>query len=178
MPNIACQRGLNHSSMQVTSSLGISSTSCSCLQFGWEKSCFSQISQLTAMYIWTHWKHLLRFDPTCLTREKLTLFARSFKAKGSPLGFIAALIDGTLQKNARPVRNQRLVYNGWKHIHCLKYHVLISPDGLVIHIYGPVDGSNMMRQYSRRVGCWSSYGSTFGLPLENNDAYMEILHTQ
>ncbi|KIJ45994.1 hypothetical protein M422DRAFT_165640, partial [Sphaerobolus stellatus SS14] len=110
------------------------------MQFGWEKSRFSRISQLTAMYIWTRWKHLLRFDPTYLTREKLASFARSFKAKGSPLGFIAALIDGTLQKNARPVRNQRLVYNGWKRIHCLKYHVLISPDGLVIHVYGPVDG--------------------------------------
>ncbi|KIJ37543.1 hypothetical protein M422DRAFT_259899 [Sphaerobolus stellatus SS14] len=92
------------------------------------------------MYIWTQWKHLLRFDPTQLTRQKFESFARAFQAKGSPLDCIAGLIDGTLQKNAWPVQNQRLVYNGWKHIHCLKYHAVISPDGLVIHVYGPVDG--------------------------------------
>ncbi|KIJ40478.1 hypothetical protein M422DRAFT_101351, partial [Sphaerobolus stellatus SS14] len=110
------------------------------MQFGWAKSRFSRISQLTAMYIWTRWKHLLRFNPARLTREKLASFARAFTVKGSPFPFIAALIDGTLQKNARPVRNQCLLYNGWKRIHCLKYHAVISPDGLVIHIYGPVDG--------------------------------------
>jgi hypothetical protein len=70
----------------------------------------------------------------------LTSFARAFTAKGSPLPFVAALIDGTLQKNARPVKNQRIVYNGWKRIHCLKYHILLSPDGLIIHVYGSVDG--------------------------------------
>jgi len=60
--------------------------------------------------------------------------------KGCPSPFISAVIDGTLKKHACPVRNQRIVYNGWKRIHCLKYHILLSPDGLVIHIYGPVEG--------------------------------------
>ncbi|KIJ48869.1 hypothetical protein M422DRAFT_162061, partial [Sphaerobolus stellatus SS14] len=110
------------------------------MQFGWEKSRYSRITHLTAIYLWTRWKHLLRFDPTCLTREKLTSFAKAFTAKGSSFPFLAGIIDGTLQKNARPVRNQHLVYNGWKRIHCLKYHTVISPDGLVIHVFGPVDG--------------------------------------
>ncbi|KIJ31726.1 hypothetical protein M422DRAFT_266623 [Sphaerobolus stellatus SS14] len=64
---------------------------------------------------------LLRFNPTRLTREKLASFAQSIAAKGSPLDCIAAIIDGTLQKNARP-------------------HILISPDGLITHVYGLVDG--------------------------------------
>jgi len=110
------------------------------MQFGWEKSRFSRITQLTALKIWSRWKHLLRFDANRLTRSKLAEFARVIQAKGAPLDLVAALIDGTLRKNARPVRNQRLVFNGWKRIHCLKYHALISPDGLIIHIYGPVDG--------------------------------------
>ncbi|KIJ53223.1 hypothetical protein M422DRAFT_103130, partial [Sphaerobolus stellatus SS14] len=110
------------------------------MQFGWERTRFSRITQLTAFYLWTRWKHLLRYDPTRLTREKLTSFGRKIKAKGAPLDSIVGLIDGTLQKNARPIHNQRLVYNGWKRIHCLKYHAVISPDGLVIHVYGPVDG--------------------------------------
>ncbi|KIJ31630.1 hypothetical protein M422DRAFT_98767, partial [Sphaerobolus stellatus SS14] len=110
------------------------------MQFGWERSRFSRITHLTARFLWQRWKHLLRFDPTRLTREKLTNFAKAFKSKGAPLHCVAALIDGTLQKNARPVRNQRLVYNGWKRMHCLKYHAVVSPDGLVIHVYGLVDG--------------------------------------
>ncbi|KIJ42138.1 hypothetical protein M422DRAFT_171553 [Sphaerobolus stellatus SS14] len=110
------------------------------MQFGWEKTRYSRMTHLTASFLWQRWKHLLRFDPTRLTHEKLSSFAQSFKDKGAPMDCIAALIDGTLQKNARPVRNQRLVYNGWKRIHCLKYHAVISPDGLVIHMHGPVDG--------------------------------------
>ncbi|KIJ47934.1 hypothetical protein M422DRAFT_98781, partial [Sphaerobolus stellatus SS14] len=110
------------------------------MQFGWEKSRFSRITHLTAGFLWKRWKHLLCFDPTCLTCEKLSSFAQAFKTKGALMDCIAALVDGTLQKNATPVRNQCLVYNGWKRMHCLKYHAVVSPDGLVIHIYGPVDG--------------------------------------
>ncbi|KIJ25049.1 hypothetical protein M422DRAFT_145348, partial [Sphaerobolus stellatus SS14] len=83
---------------------------------------------------------LLQFDSTHLTHETFTSFARAFTAKGSPFPFLAGLIDGTLQKNARPVHNQHLLYNGWKRIHCLKYHAVLSPDGLVIHVFGPIDG--------------------------------------
>ncbi|KAJ8702821.1 hypothetical protein PTI98_013619 [Pleurotus ostreatus] len=49
-------------------------------------------------------------------------------------------VNSSTKKNARPIRNQRMVFNGWKRIHCLKYHVLLSPDGIAIHVYGPVEG--------------------------------------
>jgi len=71
---------------------------------------------------------------------KLAEFGQAVAAKGAPLDVITALIDGTLQKNVCPSNNQWLFYNGWKQIHCLKYHAVVSPDGIVIHIYGPVDG--------------------------------------
>jgi len=117
------------------------------MQFGWERSRFSQITWLTALKIWSRWKHLLQFDASWLTRSKLAEFAWVIQAKGAPLDLVAALIDSTLRKNARPVHNQQLVFNGWKLIHCLKYHALISPDGLIIYIYGPVDG----RQHDQTV---------------------------
>lgn len=82
----------------------------------------------------------MRFDPSRLSKEKLAEFGRVVQAKGAPLDVVVAIIDGTLQKNTCPIRNQHLVFNGWKRIHCLKYHVLLSPDGIVIHVYGPVDG--------------------------------------
>ncbi|KAJ6494600.1 hypothetical protein DFH09DRAFT_1290631 [Mycena vulgaris] len=90
------------------------------MQFGWERSRFSRITRLTALIIWDRWKHLMRFDPNRLTREKLTEFAAAVHRNGAPLDLIAAMIDGTLRGNARPTRNQRILYNGWKRIHCLK----------------------------------------------------------
>jgi hypothetical protein len=108
------------------------------MQFGGGKSRFSRITYLTAAFLWQRWKHLLRFDPRLLTQPKLAWFAAAFKSKGAPLDCIAGLIDGTLQKNAHPVRNQRIVYNGWKRIHCLKYYAVVY--GLVIHVHSPVDG--------------------------------------
>ncbi|KAF7292641.1 hypothetical protein MIND_01162000 [Mycena indigotica] len=110
------------------------------MQFGWERSRFSRITRTTASLIWNRWKHLLRFDPHRLTPEKLTYFATVMQQRGAPLDCVSAVIDGTLRKIARPITNQRLVFNGWKRIHCLKYHSLITPDGIVIHIYGPVEG--------------------------------------
>ncbi|KIJ52216.1 hypothetical protein M422DRAFT_157181, partial [Sphaerobolus stellatus SS14] len=93
------------------------------------------------------WKHLIWLDTTHLAHETLTSFARAFTAKGSPFPFLAGLIDGTLQKDARLVHNQHLLYNGWKHIHCLKYHAALSPDGLVIRVFGPING----RQHDKSV---------------------------
>lgn len=110
------------------------------MQFGWERTRFLHISRETASIIFHRWKHLLRFDPHRLTRQKLQEFALVMMNRGCPLDVISAIIDGTLRRNARPVRNQRIIYNGWKRVHALKYHCLVSPDGIVIHVYGPVEG--------------------------------------
>ncbi|KAF7341408.1 hypothetical protein MVEN_01877700 [Mycena venus] len=49
-------------------------------------------------------------------------------------------MDGTLEEISRPIYNQRLACNGWKRMHCLKYHVIISPDGTIIHVFSPIEG--------------------------------------
>ena len=41
---------------------------------------------------------------------------------------------------ARPTQRQRACYNDWKWKHCLKYHAIGTPDGLISHLFGPVDG--------------------------------------
>ncbi|THU95828.1 hypothetical protein K435DRAFT_113884 [Dendrothele bispora CBS 962.96] len=110
------------------------------MQMGWERTRFSRITRATALFLYNRWKHLLRFNPIRLTPEKLVDYATIIQNKGCPLDCVVAFIDGTLEETARPSRNQRLVYNGWKRKHCLKYHVVTAPDGLVIHVYGPVEG--------------------------------------
>ena len=109
------------------------------MSMGWEPSRFSRVITYTAYFIYNHWKHLLRWDTSRLTPHKLADYARAIHEKGSPLPNCFGFIDGTLRKMARPVRNQRLVYNGWKHFHTLKYHSVVAPDGIHIHVWGPVE---------------------------------------
>ena len=38
----------------------------------------------------------------------------------------------------RPGENQRLLYNGHKRVHGLKFQSVVLPNGLIAHLYGPV----------------------------------------
>lgn len=49
-------------------------------------------------------------------------------------------IDGIIRTIARPIRRPKTCYNGWKRKHCLKYHGIVTPDGLISHLFGPVHG--------------------------------------
>lgn len=108
--------------------------------YGWEKSKASRIINTTAIWIFERWKHLLRWNPSYLTPSKLKEFADAVYGSGAPLSTCFGFIDGTLREVARPEINQRLLYNGWKRYHALKYHIVTSPDGMIAHIYGPVEG--------------------------------------
>jgi len=41
---------------------------------------------------------------------------------------------------ARPVYLQESVYNGHKRVHSLKFQTVVTPDGLIAHVFGPVEG--------------------------------------
>ncbi len=47
-----------------------------------------------------------------------------------------------LQQIARPSGNmdQNSVYKEHKRMHCLSYQTITTPDGIVFHMYGPVEG--------------------------------------
>ncbi|RPB03615.1 hypothetical protein L873DRAFT_1860786 [Choiromyces venosus 120613-1] len=59
--------------------------------------------------------------------------------KGAPLGTMWGFIDGTICEIAQPTRHQQTCYNGWKRKHCLKYHAIVTPDGLISHLFSPID---------------------------------------
>ncbi|OAD68323.1 hypothetical protein PHYBLDRAFT_68870 [Phycomyces blakesleeanus NRRL 1555(-)] len=70
-------------------------------------------------------------------------FAETIYKKNNVYNRIIGFVDGTMQKIARPNVNneQRLAYNGWKHIHCLKYQTIVTPDGISSSFIGPFPGS-------------------------------------
>lgn len=110
------------------------------LKFGWPIERVSRISTVTQTIIHEKWQHLLMWDVQRLTPERLALYARTIERKGAPIGTVWGFIDGTIRGIARPTQHQRTCYNGWKRKHCLKYHAIVTLDGLISHLFGPVDG--------------------------------------
>ena len=58
--------------------------------------------------------------------------------KGAPLSNCFGFVDGTVRPITRPGENQRLLYNGHKRVHGLKFQSLVLPNGFIAHFYGPV----------------------------------------
>ena len=61
---------------------------------------------------------------------------------------IIGMIDGTCRTMCRPsngpldigVDVQREFYNGHHRVHCLKFQTVTAPNGLIIHVFGPING--------------------------------------
>ena len=50
-------------------------------------------------------------------------------------------IDGTLRKTCRPTLFQKQMYSGHKRCHGIKFQSVVTPDGLVALLFGPIEGS-------------------------------------
>lgn len=100
----------------------------------------SRFVTVTLHFIYTRWRFLLEFNLKRLIPSKLQEYADAIRAKGCPLKNCWVFIDGSLFYISRPGKGQRTVYNGHKRKHCLKYHCIATPDGLISHAYGPWEG--------------------------------------
>lgn len=70
----------------------------------------------------------------------LERFANAVFEKGTPLSNCIGFVDGTVRPVCRPGTNQRLLYNGQKKVHAIKFQSVAVPNGLVANMYGPVEG--------------------------------------
>lgn len=66
-------------------------------------------------------------EPNHLNALELKKYAETVFNKGAPLG-----------NCFHPGENQRLLYNGHKRVHGLKFQSVVLPNGLIAHLYGPV----------------------------------------
>lgn len=112
------------------------------LKFGWKPERVSRTVNFLLRFIYDTWKHLLVFDIQRLSPERLASFTVAVRNCEAPLDTCFGFIDGTLRKVARPIYGQEAIYNGWKRIHCLKYQAIVTPDGIIAHLFGPVEGLN------------------------------------
>ena len=74
---------------------------------------------------------------------KLPTFAnihRSYqRKKGETLQSCCGFIDGTVRPISCPGRNQRVMYIGQKKVHSNKFQSIVTPNGLIVNLYGPVE---------------------------------------
>ena len=93
----------------------------------------------TLDYLNSTWGHCLSFDPLALSPEACAQFADAIHRAGAPFPNVIGFADGKFQRCARPSTDalQHEVYNGHKHLHGLKYHALVIPNGLMLDLHGP-----------------------------------------
>lgn len=98
-----------------------------------------------------------------LMTERASYYAECVHGQGASLDNCVGFIDGTKIRMARPgghSSNQRCVYTGHKRCHCLTYQTITTPDGLIFHLFGPIEG--------RRPDAYMFNKSVLGAELESN----------
>ena len=85
-----------------------------------------------------------------LLPQVLERYAQIIHSRGTPLQNCFGFVDGTLCRIARPQSNHRVVYNGQKHVHRIKFQSVVIPNGLIANLAGPFEGrrhdSTMLHQ--------------------------------
>lgn len=85
-----------------------------------------------------HGHHLTYFNQPFLSRASLRTYAGAIRQKGVALNNCWGLVDGTVRPICCQLQNQRSVYNGHKRVHALKFQSIVTPNGLIANLYGPV----------------------------------------
>ncbi|CAC5403562.1 unnamed protein product [Mytilus coruscus] len=75
-----------------------------------------------------------------LSQECLERFAGAVFDRDGPLDSCWGFIDGTVRPICRPQENQRLVFNGHKRSHALKFQSIVTPNGIISNSFGPIEG--------------------------------------
>lgn len=75
-----------------------------------------------------------------LQPDQLHRYAEAIHLQGAPLTNCFGFIDGTVRSIARPKHNQRVMYNGHKRVHGIKFQSVVTPNGLISNLSGPFEG--------------------------------------
>ena len=85
-----------------------------------------------------HHHRITQWNDSLLNPALLETYADAIHQKGSPLPNCFGFIDGTVRPICRPRNNQRVVYNGHKRVHGLKFQSVALPNGMIANMYGPI----------------------------------------
>ena len=108
-------------------------------RFGKPVPVLSMITNTVLDYIYAiHGHRINTWNHNILDPQQLEIYAAAITARGAPLEYCFGFIDGTLRPTVRPGENQRVLYNGDKRVHAIKFQSVVIPNGLIANMYGPV----------------------------------------
>jgi hypothetical protein len=111
------------------------------IEFGKHRSALSEIFYHALELFYGEFGSALMNWPHGLVESRARDYAKAVFDKGSPLDSIVGFIDGTAIEIARPSgARQRATYSGHKRRNCLKFQAVSAPDGLILHLFGPMEG--------------------------------------
>ena len=91
-----------------------------------------------------HLKHLGTLISTMqqnwLSRKSLKMYADIIHDKRTPLDNCWGFVNGNTRAVCRPGQHQRVLYNGHKRYHCIKFQSVVAPNGLIANLIGLVEG--------------------------------------
>ena len=88
----------------------------------------------------THQHRMQSWNQFFLQPNMLREYADAIERKGAPLTNCFGFVDGTVLRICRPTANQRVVYNGHKRVHGIKFQSVALPNGLIGNFDGPYEG--------------------------------------
>lgn len=110
-------------------------------KFGRPEPQLSMIAGDVTNFIYNlHHHRIHNFNQPWLSPANLQIFADAIHNAGAPLDNCWGFVDGTVRPICRPNNLQRVVYNGHKRVHALKFQSIAAPNGLVANLFGPVEG--------------------------------------
>lgn len=108
-------------------------------RFGKPVPVLSMATNAVTNFVFTNHSHLItEWNHNLIDHQALLQYSQAIRRKGAPLNNCFGFIDGTVRPISKPGRHQRLVYNGHKRVHALKFQSVALPNGLIGNLYGPV----------------------------------------
>ena len=86
----------------------------------------------------THGHRITQWNPAVLNPGFLEQYAAAIAGKGAALDNCFGFVDGTVCPISKPGEQQRIVYNGHKRVHALKFQSVAVPNGLIANMDSPV----------------------------------------
>ena len=110
-------------------------------RFGRSVPEFSMISNKVIELVYSNYCHKLTdFNQAFLSPANLQRYAKAVRDKGATLDCCWGFVDGTVRPVCRPGQNQRILYNGHKREHSIKFQSVVTANGLIANLYGHMEG--------------------------------------
>ena len=101
--------------------------------------CFNLITNEVLDFIYDNHHHIVtEWNGKVLSPAAIQLYAESISRKEFPLNYCFGFVDGTFRPISRPGSRQRVVYNGHKTVHALKFQSIALPNGIIGNIFWPL----------------------------------------